>query len=401
MKIDLKNGVYLYIPEEDRCYKNCGQYVMHVIAPQSEGRVGGSDTHVLQLAIIQKEHSHYAPVVLFKRNLEYEKKLLVNNVAYICGIRASDKEIADALEAIDVYISIAIIHSHQYDANFLTQTIKASCKIFESKPTVMTCHGWIENTEDDIEKTVKDFDSYNCANALITVCQRDSARLQNDGRFDDKYITCIHNGVTIPEVMPSDMEITRFREKWSIPKQASLIGFVGRFAYEKRVDLIISLFNQLVKKRDNIYLLLVGSGDEEESLKKMTAKLGLNKKVVFIGYLSNPNIIYSIIDFLILTSDTEGTPRSVLESMSCGKMAVATNVGGLNEIIDSGKNGILLEKNDIFHWVNIIDNLLTQKRLVQEMNVEAKKKVLTDFSIINMCKKVEGVYEILTRNIEV
>lgn len=392
MKIDLTEKVYAYIPDSEKCYQLNKKYVLQVIAPQPEGNVGGSDTHVLQLSKQQKESSSFAPIVLFKRNSKYEKKLFNNNIAYICGIYATDEEIAKALCNIKNIIDIAIIHSHQYDANFLAQTIKINCDTLKNIPVVMTCHGWIENTENDRKETLKDFASYRYANALITVCQKDANRLYADERFTNKKIYCINNGVEIPTFNNTNLQVLSFKQTWGIPPQTKVIAFVGRLAFEKRVDLIIRTFNKLLEQRSDTYLLIVGNGYEYENLKKIVDELKINDKVIFTGFIENPYRVYLTIDFLILMSDTEGTPRCVLECMACGKMAITTNVGGLKEIIDSGVNGVVLDDNSIEHWANTINGLLNNSRLRKKMNFYAKEKVKSIFSIKDMCEKVETVY---------
>lgn len=391
MRIELKNNVYMYIPCEE-CYVLKKKYILQVIAPQPEGSIGGSDTHVLQLAKEQKNSSAFAPIVLFKRNVEYEKRLLKNKIAYICGIYATDIEIAEALSMVEKYIDIVVIHSHQYDANFLTQTIKDNCKLLANMPTVMTCHGWIENNEFDIQETKRDFASYDYADALIAVCKKDTDRLFNDAKLKNKKIYCINNGVEIPILSKKNLHISKFKKMWQIPNQSKVIAYVGRLAYEKRIDLIIKTFKNLLNYCDDLYMLIVGNGEEYIKLKKMVNDYEISDKVIFTGFIENPYVVYTLIDFLILMSDTEGTPRCVLESMSCGKMAVATNVGGLNEIIDSEINGILINNNEVGCWTKVINDLLKNNELINKMNINARKKIEETFSIDEMCKKIENVY---------
>lgn len=392
MKTSITNKIYIYIPDEEIYYEKKKKYVLQIIVPQPEGSVGGSDTHVLELSKQQKKSSILAPIVLFKRNREYENKLLNYKIAYISGINCTDIEIAEALENINEYITIACIHSHQYDANFLTQVIKENCKALMKTPTVMTCHGWIENTEHDIQETIKDFNSYYCADALITVCKKDKNRLNSDKRYKDKKIYCINNGVKIPVNKNINEKICLFRKTYGIPNNARIIAFVGRLAYEKRVDLIIETFQQLLMRQDNIYLLIVGSGNEYNNLQTIINKLQIKNKVIFTGYLENPFIVYATMEFLLLMSETEGTPRCVLESMSCGKIAVATNVGGVSEIINSGTDGIIINSNNVHEWSKVINRLLNNKNLVNQMNINAKDKIINDFSILKMCKEIDTVY---------
>ena len=390
MKIDLSDKVYLYIPENEECYSSGKEYVMQVIAPQPEGRIGGSDTHVLELAFQQKSKSVFAPIVLFKRNYEYELRLRRRLLAYISCVKANDDdEIAEALENLNEIIPIRIIHSHQYDANFLTQTIKTKCDCLTKVPTVMTCHGWIENTEKDIKETERDFNSYEYADALITVCEKDFNRIRADRRYVEKRMVCIRNGVSIPseeEYMQTDLLIPDTHDK-------KVIIYVGRLAYEKRVDLIIRMFSYLLRLRKDIVLFVIGNGDEKENLVNQVKMEGLENYIVFTGLMEMPQKAYKACDLMVLLSETEGTPRSVLECMSYGKTTVATNVGGLHEIIESGENGILLDSNDPRMCANIVNELLDCPKQLEKMGQSARKTIISRFSIGSMCEKVEELYQ--------
>lgn len=391
MRIDLSDKVYLYIPDNEECYSSGKEYVVQVIAPQPEGRIGGSDTHVLELASQQKTKSVFAPIVLFKRNYEYELRLRKRLLAYISCYRANDDdEIAEALKTLNETIPIRIIHSHQYDANFLTQTIKTKCNCLTPIPTVMTCHGWIENTEKDIKETERDFNSYEYADALITVCEKDFHRIRADRRYVEKKMVCIRNGVSIPseEYMQPDLLIpnTDIHEK-------KVIIYVGRLAYEKRVDLIIRMFSYLLILRKDIVLFLIGSGYEKENLVNQVKVEGLENYIVFTGLMEMPEMAYKMCDLMVLLSETEGTPRSILECMSYGKTAVATNVGGLHEIIESGVNGILLDSNDPQMCANIVNGLLDCPTQLKKMGINARKTIISNFSIDSMCEKVEELYQ--------
>lgn len=389
----LKHNVYICIPDNDPCYILKRKYVLQVIAPQPEGRVGGSDTHVLQLAYEQKANSQYAPIVLFKRNKEYEERLRVRKIAYICGINASDIEIAESLENIDKLIQITIIHSHQYDANFLTQKIKENCLTLKNTFTVMTCHGWIENDEEDIKKTAKDFLSYRYADVLITVCEKDMHRLKSDKRYRHKPIFCIDNGVYIPSNIESSLLESSIRDRYGIDKTGKILAFVGRLSPEKRVDLIIAMFSKLLVLRSDVYLLIVGSGDELNNLLNLKNQCVKKERIIFTGFLEDPSEIYRALDLLVLMSDTEGTPRCVLECMAYGKAAIVTDVGGLREIIDSGEDGVIMNTNDPNQWAIKINKILNDKGKLNEMNHRASEKIRKSFSIKEMTKKIENVYE--------
>lgn len=134
------------------------------------------------------------------------------------------------------------------------------------------------------------------------------------------------------------------------------------------------MFSVLLKKRTDCFLLIAGSGDERDRLEALSRSLGIDNNVIFLGYMNDPTIVYRAIDLLILMSMTEGTPRCVLECMSCGRIAVATNVGDMQEIIETGTDGLILDNNEINQTADKINELLENYDRVNKMNRNAKLK---------------------------
>lgn len=384
------DNLKIYIPDD---YKEEDNYVLQVIVPQPAGRIGGSDTHVLQLSLQQKISGILKPLVLFCRNPEYEQKLRTLNIAYISTVEEPKiSHMLKSLGKIPFVNKIKIIHSHQYNANYLTFAIKKKFKKLYGKiPTVMTCHGWIENNLKDRFYTMLDFVSYSVANSLITVCDKDLKRLQSKKKYKRKNLYTIRNGVTKSKIFTKD-DIVKFKEKYNINNDYKTIAYVGRLAEEKRIDIFLRCCKNVLKQNDKVNILIVGSGDEENRLKSLAKELDILDKVQFLGFISPVDIVYASIDILLLTSDTEGTPRCVLEAMSYGVSVVATNVGGLHEIID-GANGKLVNKGDFYEMSNIVISLLSKEGDRKLISKNAIKTIENKFSIEDMQTKIDKVYQ--------
>lgn len=309
--------------------KDAKQYVVQVIVPQPEGRVGGSDTHVLSLC---ENIKTYEPVILFTKNTEYLDKIINNEISYIyCGNCKNNIKKLYLLSDLPKKYNIKVIHSHQYNANYLTSAIKFFNEYWRKISCVMTCHGWIENNIKDKYYTFWDFFTYLFSDFLICVSKKDLNRLNKNIFFKNKKKAYIPNGVKINNTRINKNTILK---KYNLPNNKKIAAFVGRLAPEKRVDLVLKSA-KINCQRDDIIYLICGSGDEENKIKELISSYKLENKVFMLGHISNIQEIYSIIDILVLASDTEGTPRVVLEAMSNEICVVATNVGGLKEIIST------------------------------------------------------------------
>ena len=349
------DNLKINIPDD---YEN-QDLVLQVIVPQPAGRIGGSDTHVLHLSIVQRETPGLKPVVLFCRNPEYEEKLQMNNIGYISCVREKNiSRILKSLGKISFLNHIKVIHSHQYNANYLTYALKKKyVHTYGKIPTVMTCHGWIENNIKDKFYTMLDFASYAVAQSLITVCEKDLKRLEAKKKYRKKLLFNIKNGVKTPEHYQLK-DVKEFKHEHNINNNYKTIAYIGRLAPEKRVDGFITCCENILKSKSNLNFIVVGSGDELPILQTLVKNKRLQNKINFIGVIDPVDIIYSSIDMLLLTSDTEGTPRCVLEAMAAGIPVIATNVGGLHEIID-GSNGILVNKGDYETMSKVVIELIS------------------------------------------
>jgi L-malate glycosyltransferase len=385
-------GNIVFIPDNDERYAQCQRMVLHVILPQPEGSLGGSDTHVLSLTAEQKKNSRFVPIVLFRRNNSYRHMLEEMGVAYIDGTQAKNlPSLARSLKDIPLRLPISLIHSHQYSANYLTYWIKKLNKKNWGKTNIiMTCHGWIENNFQDRISTFWDFFTYRIAKGLIAVCSKDEQRLHK--KTKGKLITCIKNGVDIPADVDRRGEILAMKEKYCIPQDKVILAIIGRLSPEKRMDVFIRFAKELLEIRRDVHFLIVGKGNEEYKICDLIAEFGIEKNVTLTGFVQEIATIYAMIDILMLTSDTEGTPRVVLECMANRKSVIATNVGGLKEIIDNGINGVLLERGAYASMANIANRLLNDRAALTKQRNEAYAKIVELFSIQKMQELIEKFY---------
>jgi len=145
-------------------------------------------------------------------------------------------------------------------------------------------------------------------------------------------------------------------------------------------------------------LLLLGEGPYEEK-NKLTAlrdELGLSGLVRFAGKVSNVKEYYDMSDIFVLPSISEGLSNALLEAMSSGMAVVASNVGGNKEIIEDKKNGLLFEVGDKQDLAEKLSVLCNDKSLREELGVNARNKILKDYSIDIVTEKYIRLYNEIT-----
>ncbi|OJU44803.1 MAG: hypothetical protein BGN96_01540 [Bacteroidales bacterium 45-6] len=163
---------------------------------------------------------------------------------------------------------------------------------------------------------------------------------------------------SVPPVS-GDEGVTDLREKYGIGPDATLLAFVGRIVPEKGVEVLIEALRPLAHL--DFCLLVVGKGQlaYEATLKQRVAELGLAEKVIFVGFVHHVAAFIRGMDIGVLPSICrESFGLTVIEFMQAGKPVVATNNGAQEEIIESGKDGVLVPPEDVAALTEAIAKLL-------------------------------------------
>lgn len=142
------------------------------------------------------------------------------------------------------------------------------------------------------------------------------------------------------------------------------IGLIGRLSPEKNINLFLEAIARLKEKglgKDFLKCFIVGEGPLLSELVNRSKELGIDKMVVFTGFVSDMEGIYSVIDLLVLTSDYEGTPMCLLEGMAHEVPLVATAVGGVVDMIEHSVNGLLFKKGNVNELTACLFDLIGDK----------------------------------------
>ena len=140
------------------------------------------------------------------------------------------------------------------------------------------------------------------------------------------------------------------RNDLSIPTSAFVFGSVGRLSTEKGHRFMVSAFHKLCAEAPagaQLYLIIVGDGKEEQSLKQQATQLGIREQIHFAGFQGSPTEWMQMMDCLVQPSLTEGTPNTVLEALCLKLPVIASAVGGVPDLIVDGKNGLLVSAADV------------------------------------------------------
>src|SRR3989338_1463671 len=205
---------------------------------------------------------------------------------------------------------------------------------------------------------------------------------------DQKKLITIHNGVGQIELLDKNQA----RQLLNLPPDKIVIGTIANFYPTKGLNYLISAANEVIKNYPNILFRLIGFGQLENELRQQIKKLNLENNF-FIGKLLAGNRYLLAFDYYVLPSVKEGFPYAILEAMQTGLPIIATNVGGIPEIIKDGQNGLLVNPADPKSITNAIDYLMKNQGAADRLAKQAKIDVVKNFSLEKMLIETKRVYK--------
>lgn len=182
------------------------------------------------------------------------------------------------------------------------------------------------------------------------------------------------------------------RRSLGIPDEATVIGSVGRLVEIKRYDVLIRSFAQLREKCPEAHLLMVGDGPQKPALEQLAEGLGLRNRIHFAGYRTNVNECLHAMNCFALTSSSEGTPQAVLEASVARLPVVASRVGGLPEVIDDRRTGILVTPGDEDALTRELLGIVRNSELARQLGEAARRRVEELYGVGRMAREYHEVY---------
>ena len=196
-------------------------------------------------------------------------------------------------------------------------------------------------------------------------------------------IRVIPNSVDSERFMPAPYELVeRTRERDVV------VTHISNFRPVKRVHDLVNAMAIVAKEALGARLMLVGDGPERHSVERLIHKLDLNDKVLMTGFRSDVPNVLRCSDVVVLCSETESAPLTLLEGLSSGLPVVATRVGGIPEIVEDGVNGFLVQPKSPEAIAEKILELNADRKLRMRLGAAARKTVLERYT----AEKVVGQY---------
>ncbi|MDA3814672.1 MAG: glycosyltransferase [Candidatus Cloacimonetes bacterium] len=187
-------------------------------------------------------------------------------------------------------------------------------------------------------------------------------------------------------------EIVEQRKKIGLAENDKVIGITCRLSKVKYVQNLIEAFRKIAEVHPEWKLVITGEGSEKENLEKLAAESGFRNRIIFTGFSSDPILRAGAYDIGVLTSQKEGFPNTIVEYFASGIPVVATDVGGVREIIENDQNSFLVEFGNIEQLAAKFTLLMADEILRNNFAVRARQDLQEKFSETLMIDKLENLF---------
>lgn len=209
-------------------------------------------------------------------------------------------------------------------------------------------------------------------------------------KFSQKNISVLPFGVDTEIFKPKDdIKIFNIND--------IVIGAIKALDYNYGIEYLVVAFDRIAKKypRLPLKLLLVGDGSQSESLKDLVKRLGMSELVCFTGRINYTDIVkyHNMLDIAVVPSVSEGFGVSVLESSACAKPVIASNIGGLKEVIEHGVTGYFFESRNVDDLQSNLEKLIHNPTLRTKLGRAGREMVKSKFEWDNCVDKMVDYYK--------
>lgn len=205
-----------------------------------------------------------------------------------------------------------------------------------------------------------------------------------------KKMCIIENGIDFTKFKNNDKNREETRKEYNIKENEIVIGVVGRLSEQKDPMTMIKAFELVHKENKNTRLMYVGSGELEEEVKKYARENNISDKVIITGWVNNVEKYIPAFDIAVLPSKWEGFGLVLIEYMACDKPIIATNVGGIKDIIKNEENGLLVEGENEKQLYEAIKRYIKDKKILIDI-LKKNKRYIEKYNITSLIKQHQNI----------
>lgn len=371
-------------------FMNPGRKI-RVLESIRQGRVGGGESHVLDL-VRNLDRGHFDPLVLSFSDGPMIQQLDEWGIAnfVIPSERAFDWRIWARVKRLVKGEEIDLIHAHGSRAASNLLPVARQLGL----PIIYTIHGWSfhEGIGGWKKKLRVLSEKWLTASMSCNISVSHSNQQTGIRQFRSFHSEVVPNGINLKKFDP-DQVFPDIREPLNIPGDALLVIFIARMTAQKDPLSMLAAFKLAIPHLEHLRLLMVGEGELKDGLVRKAQELGLEAYTIFQPFRKDIPALLKAADIYCLPSLWEGLPIGLLEAMAMKKAVIASGVDGSKEIIQPGSNGLLIPSGNPEELAGALITLGQDKAARIRLGENARRTVEEGYSLSGMIRSIESIYE--------
>ena len=366
-----------------------GSNRVRVVEIMATGTNGGAQEHVYNLVNRLDREFYDVSIVSFSPGSAVRK--LQRAGFEVMVIDTPDDAIATATLAAHLAdVRADVIHNHMYRAEIVgTKAAIALREAGHRRPFVMsTVHSSrirSDADQEELRRLTLEIDR------LVVVSKAIDAKVIEEGRLGAPR-SLIYNGVDL-ERYDHQAPCCTLRDEYSMDPEAEIVGVVGRLELEKGHPTLLEAWPMVLAERPHAYLLIVGEGSRLDALHQIARDHGIERHVIFTGRRDDIPAVTAAFDVAVLPSYREAQGLTILEAMALSRPVVASNVGGIPEMVEHEVTGLLVPAHDPQALAAAIVRVLADHQLADVLARAGHDLVHDRFCIQLMVNEVQELYD--------
>jgi glycosyltransferase involved in cell wall biosynthesis len=282
-----------------------------------------------------------------------------------------------------------IVHSHMFWSSLCASPVAWACRVPAIVETLHGTEAWRSGWKANfwVDRAIS-----RVVTKYVAVSASDARFLATRKRIPLEKIAIINNGVDLQRFDPSRPARKKMRDALGLAEHDVAVVMVARFHKGKGHPVLLDAMRDLMDRGTTLKLICLGEGEEQADVRRLCNALGLAEHVRIEGYQPHVAPWLQAADINVLPTYYEGLPLTVLEAMASGLPTVASNVGGIPEMVEDGISGCLVPPGDPRKLADALSALISQPELRKRMGEAAYSRACRCFSLERQLRNTERLY---------